>query len=284
MQKTSIRFFENIPVRAVWDEESSKWWFCATDIVEAVTKSNSPRKYWNNLKTRKSELSSICRQLKLKAKDGKFYNTDVVDESGLNLVIALIPSKKAAIFAKWMKDMETSLDEKSKQKAYELFESGFTDDIEVGTVKGLQQIHGYIFGGLYDFAGQIRTVNISKGGFAFASAQFLRENLEKIEQMPEDTFDAIVGKYVEMNVAHPFREGNGRSTRIWLDLILKKNLRQCVDWSKIDKKEYLSAMQESVINPAKILALLKGALTDDIHNREIIMKGIDYSYYYETEE
>ena len=284
MQKTSIRFFEDVPVRAVWDAESSKWWFCAMDIAEALTKTSNPRVYWATIKRRNAELIAICKQLKLKARDGKFYSTDVVDDAGLNTVIALIPSKKAAVFSKWMKDMETSVDEKSKQKAYELFDSGFVDNIEVGTVKGLQQIHSYIFGGLFDFAGQIRTVNLSKGGFTFAPVRFLRDNLSKIEQMPEDSFDAIADKYVEMNVAHPFREGNGRSTRIWLDLILKKNLKQCVDWSRIDKTEYLTAMRESVVDPTKIKALLKSALTDDIFNREIIMKGIDYSYYYETED
>ena len=284
MQKTSIRFFEDVPVRAVWDAESSKWWFCAMDIAEALTKTSNPRVYWATIKRRNAELIAICKQLKLKARDGKFYSTDVVDDAGLNTVIALIPSKKAAVFSKWMKDMETSVDEKSKQKAYELFDSGFVDNIEVGTVKGLQQIHSYIFGGLFDFTGQIRTVNISKGGFAFAPVRFLRDNLSKIEQMPEDSFDAIADKYVEMNVAHPFREGNGRSTRIWLDLILKKNLKQCVDWSRIDKTKYLTAMRESVVDPTKIKTLLKSALTDDIFNREIIMKGIDYSYYYEAEE
>jgi cell filamentation protein len=284
MPKTSIRFFENIPVRAVWDEESSKWWFCAVDIAEALTKSKNPRSYWNKIKSRKNELSTICRQLKLKARDGKFYNTDVVDESGLNTVIALIPGKKSEAFIKWMQNMETSLDEKSKQKAYELFESGFIDEIEVGTAKGLQQIHGYIFGGLYDFAGQIRTVNIAKGGFAFAPAQYLDGALSHIENMPEGTLDEIVKKYVEMNVAHPFMEGNGRSTRIWLDLILKKNLKKCVDWSLIDKQDYLAAMRESVSDSKKIFSLIKNALTDDINSREIIMKGIDYSYYYEAED
>ena len=282
--KTSIRFFEDIPVRAVWDDESSKWWFCAMDIAEALTKSKNPRNYWAKFKSRHDELMTICHQLKLKAKDGKFYNTDVVDETGLNTVIALIPSKNSEIFLKWMKNMETSLDEKSKKKAYELFESGFIDEIEVGTIKGLQQIHGYIFGGLYDFAGQIRTLNIAKGGFAFAPALYLGEALLHIESMPENTLEEIVDKYVEMNVAHPFMEGNGRSTRIWLDLILKKNLNKCVDWSKIDKTEYLDAMRESVANSHKIFELLKNALTSEINDREIIMKGIDYSYYYETED
>ena len=282
--KTSIRFFENVPVRAVWDEETAKWWFCAMDIAEALTKSKNPRNYWAKFKSRHEELMTICHQLKLKAKDGKFYNTDVVDESGLNTVIALIPSKKSDVFAKWMKNMETSIDEKSKQKAYELFESGFVDNIEVGTVKGLQQIHGYIFGGLYDFAGQIRTLNIAKGGFAFAPALYLDGALAHIEAMPETTLEDIVNKYVEMNVAHPFMEGNGRSTRIWLDLILKKNLKKCVDWSRIDKTEYLDAMRESVDDPAKIFGLLKNALTSEINDREIMIKGIDYSYYYETED
>ena len=284
MRKTSIRFFEEVPVRAVWDEESSKWWFCAADIVEALTKSKNPRVYWATVKRRNSELFANCKQLKLKARDGKSYSTDVVDESGLNTVIALIPSKKSEVFARWMKNMETSLDEKSKQKAYELFESGFIDNVEVGTARGLQQIHGYIFGGLYDFAGQIRTVNIAKGGFVFSPSRYLDGALAHIEKMPESTLEEIVKKYVEMNVAHPFLEGNGRSTRIWLDLILKKNLKKCVDWSLIEKKEYLAAMRESVSDPTKIIELIENALTDDIHNREIIMKGIDYSYYYETEE
>ena len=284
MQKTSIRFFENIPVRAVWEEETSKWWFCAVDVAEALTKSKNPRSYWNKIKSRKSELLTICRQLKLKAKDGKFYNTDVVDEKGLNAVIALIPSKKSEIFAKWLKNMETSLYEKSKQKAYELFESGFINEIEVGTIKGLQQIHGYIFGGLYDFAGQIRTCNIAKGGFAFAPAMYLEDNLALIDKMPEDSLENIVKKYIEMNIAHPFMEGNGRSTRIWLDLILKKNLKKCVDWSKIDKNEYLSAMKDSIVDSSNIFALIKNALTPETDNREIIMKGIYYSYYYEEIE
>ena len=180
--------------------------------------------------------------------------------------------------------METSLDRQSKRKAYDLFESGFVDRIEVGTAKGLRQIHGYIFGGLYDFAGQIRMVNIAKGGFVFAPAMNLDGALAYIEKMPERTLEEIVDKYVEMNVAHPFMEGNGRSTRIWLDLILKKNLKKCVDWSRIGKDDYFSAMRESVCDSKKILGLIKNALTDDIHNPEIIRKGIDYSYYYETDE
>lgn len=281
MLKTSIRFFEDIPVRAVWDNEASKWWFCAMDIAEALTKSKNPRSYWNAIKRRKPELSTICRQLKLTAADGKKYMTDVVCDEGVNMLVALIPSKKSVVFEKWLKGIGTSIDEKSKQKAYELFESGLINAIEVGTVNGLQQIHSYIFGGLYDFAGQIRSVNIAKGGFAFAPAMFLQDNLKLIEKMLEDTIENIVKKYVEMNVAHPFMEGNGRSTRIWLDLILKKNLHKCTDWSKIDKREYLAAMQESPVNSVHIYELIKGALTDDINDREIFMKGIDYSYYYE---
>ena len=214
MLKTSIRFFEDIPVRAVWDNEASKWWFCAMDIAEALTKSKNPRIYWAQFKRRNSQLITICKQLKLTAADGKKYMTDVVCDEDVNMLVALIPSKKSVVFEKWLKGIGTSIDEKSKQKAYELFESGLINAIEVGTVKGLQQIHSYIFGGLYDFAGQIRSVNIAKGGFAFAPAMFLQDNLKLIEKMPEDTIENIVKKYVEMNVAHPFMEGNGRSTRI----------------------------------------------------------------------
>ena len=187
-------------------------------------------------------------------------------------------------FVEWFTNSDETIDGKSKSKAYALFESSLIDSIEVGTIKGLQQIHAYLFGGLYDFAGQIRSVNIAKGGFQFAMAQYLPQTLLSIERMPETTFDEIAEKYVEMNIAHPFREGNGRSTRIWLDLIFKKHLQMCVDWSRINKNDYLQAMQQSVADSSNIKALLRAALTDKINDRETFMKGIDYSYYYEQEE
>ena len=281
MIKTSIRFFDDIPVRAVWNEETSKWWFCAVDIAEALTNTKNPRVYWAQFKRRNSELITICKQLKLPARDGKTYLTDVIDDSGVNMVLALIPSKKAAVFLKWMQTMGTSIDEQSKQKAYSLFEDGIINDIEVGTIKGLRQIHAFIFGGLYDFAGQIRNVNISKGGFMFANALYLDETLQMIEKMPEETFAQIVQKYVEMNIAHPFLEGNGRATRIWLDMVLKKNLRRVVDWQNIDKDKYLQAMERSPINDLELRALIQPNLTDKTDDREVIFKGIEQSYYYE---
>ena len=281
MLKTSTRFFDDIPVRAVWDEETSKWWFSAMDIAQALTKSKNPRVYWATIKRRNPQLIAICKQLKLTASDGKKYLTDVVNSDGVNTVIALVPSKSSVVFEKWLNGMGTGIDEKSKLKAYELFESGLINEIEVGTVRGLQQIHGYIFGGLYDFAGEIRTVNIAKDGFAFAAAMYLKDNLALIEKMPEDSLENIVKKYVEMNIAHPFMEGNGRSARIWLDLVLKKNLKKCTDWSQIDKRDYLNAMKKSPVDYTDILNHIKNALTNEINDREIFMKGIDYSYYYE---
>ncbi|MBQ3234722.1 MAG: Fic family protein [Clostridia bacterium] len=283
MIKTSIRFFNNIPVRSVWNEETSRWWLCAVDIIEALSLSVSPRKYWNTLKGRNNQLSSICRQLKLTANDGKRYLSDVIDDDGLTLLMAILPNKKTDVFLKWARLKGTSIDEQSKNKAYEMFENGIISDIEVGTINGLQQIHSYLFGGLYDFAGKIRNLNISKGGFVFASVGYLDQTLATIEKMPEENLEQIIKKYVEMNVAHPFMEGNGRTTRIWLDLILKKNLAKCVDWSKIDKTEYLNAMKLSVVDYNDILILIENALTDKINDREIFMKGIDYSYYYEEQ-
>lgn len=283
MIKTSIRFFDNVPVRSVWEEETSRWWLCAVDIIEALSLSSSPRIYWATIKRRNPQLIAICKQLKLTAKDGKKYLTDVIDDDGLNMLMAVLPSKKSDAFLKWIKTKGTSIDEQSKKKAYEMFESGLINDIEVGTTNGLQQIHAYLFGGLYNFAGQIRKLNISKGGFVFASVGYLDQTLCDIEKTPETSVEEIVKKYVEMNVAHPFMEGNGRATRIWLDLIFKKNLAKCVDWSKIDKTEYLEAMKSSVVDYGQILILIQNALTDKIGDREIFMKGIDYSYYYEEE-
>jgi len=174
-----------------------------------------------------------------------------------------------------------NIDQISKDRAKELFGSEEIKSFEVGTTKGLQQIHAYLFGSLYDFAGKIRLKDISKGGFRFASALYLEESLKKIDTVPESTFEQIVAKYVEMNIAHPFMEGNGRSMRIWLDLMLKRNLKQCVDWVKIDKADYLNAMQRSPVNDLEIRELLRVALTDKIDDREVFMKGVEQSYYYE---
>ena len=169
----------------------------------------------------------------------------------------------------------------SKKRAIELFESGYLNNLEAGTFKSLSEIHKYLFDSIYDFAGQIRTVNIAKGNFRFAPVMYLEVALKNIEKMPQSTYDEIIEKYVEMNVAHPFSEGNGRSTRIWLDLILKKKLGQVVDWSLVDKDDYLSAMERSPVKDVEIKHVLKQALTDKIDDREVYMKGIDHSYYYE---
>lgn len=286
--KISIRFFNNKEVRAIWDNENSKWYFSVLDIIGAIRNEDNytkNRNYWKYLKTKlkneESQVVSATNQFKLIAPDGKKRLTDVLDADGIISLMSEFPSKISSEFIKWFTRSDDTIDGKSKQKAYTLFESSFIDSIEVGTIKGLQQIHAYLFGGLYDFAGQIRTLNIAKGGFAFAPAMYLEETLKTVEKMPESTLEEIVKKYVEMNIAHPFREGNGRSTRIWLDLILKKNLSLCVDWSKIDKNEYLSAMRESITDSTKIFNLIQNALTDKINDREVFMKGIDYSYYYE---
>lgn len=288
MNKISIRFFSDKEVRAVWDDEKAKWWFSVLDIIGVLRGEDDYKKnrnYWKFLKTKlkkeNSELVSAANQLKLTAADGKKYLTDTFDYDGIIELAKNFPSKQANRFIEWFTYSDETIDGKSKSKAYALFDSSLLATIEVGTVKGLQQIHGYLFGGLYDFAGQIRTLNIAKSGFQFAMARYLPETLKQIEEMDESTFEAIVDKYAEMNVAHPFMEGNGRSMRIWLDLILKKNLKLCVDWSKINKKEYLAAMEKSVTDVALIKALLQSALTDRIDDREMFMKGIDYSYYYE---
>lgn len=169
----------------------------------------------------------------------------------------------------------------SKRKAVEMFESGYLESLEAGTFEGLAKIHKYLFDEIYDFAGEVRKVNISKGNFRFAPLMYLDAALQSIDKMPQSTFDEIVEKYVEMNVAHPFREGNGRSTRIWLNLMLKKEIGYVVDWSKVDKEDYLLAMERSPIKDIEIKFLLKNAFTDNVNDREIYMKGIDHSYYYE---
>ena len=286
--KQSIRFYNDREVRAVWNEEQSKWYFSIVDIVAAITNSPRPRVYWGTVKNRQkdthAELYSKCIQLKLKSADGKHYATDCFAQEDITQVVKTLSSKNITAFLDWFTYSDNSIDGQSRKKAYTLFESGILDDMQAGTIQSLQQIHAYLFGGLYDFAGQIRTKTIWKDGTLFCRAEYLRYNLEQIEQMPQTTFDEIVDKYVEMNIAHPFMEGNGRSTRLWLDLIFKSSIKQCVDWSQIDKKAYLQAMRLSTTDSSAIRELLRSAMTDQIHDREIFMKGIDYSYYYEQED
>ena len=269
--KTSIRFFNDREVRAVWDDTHNKWWFSVLDIIAAINEQDDyqkTRNYWKYLKTKlkkeNNKLVSVTNQLKLQAPDGKQRLTDTFDAKGVTLLAKHINNTKATNFLDWFLYSDNTIDGQSKKKAYQLFESGILKTVDPGTIKCLQQIHAYLFGGLYDFAGQIRTKNISKGGFTFANCIHFPETLQTIERMPETTFDEIMDNYVEMNiraneyhvnsftngrvqpnlckVVHSFMEGNGRSTRVWLDLMLKRSLKRCVDWSQIDKNEYLSAM------------------------------------------
>lgn len=289
--KKSIRFFNDREVRAVWDDEQSKWYFSATDIVRAINDEEDYtkcRNYWKYLKGKMAkegvEVVSATNHFKFEAPDGKMRRADVLDAEGVQILAKHYPNNRATAFLDWFTYSDNSIDGKSRKKAYSLFESGILDSMTPGSVKSLQQIHAYLFGGLYDFAGQIRTKTIWKDGTLFCRAEYLMDNLKIIEAMPQSTFEEIANKYVEMNVAHPFMEGNGRSTRIWLDLIFKKQLGKCVDWSQIDKKDYLAAMRQSTTDATAIKTLLQGALTDKIDDRELFMKGIDYSYYYEQED
>lgn len=286
--KKSIRFFNDREVRAVWDDDRNCWWFSAIDIVRAINDEDDYVKasnYWRWLKRKLSgagvQVVSATHDFKFEAPDGKMRKADVLDSAGVNLLVKYYPNNRAMAFLDWFTYSDNTIDGQSRKKAYQLYESGLMSSMEPGTLKCLQQIHAYIFGGLYDFAGQIRTKNISKGGFTFANCMHFPDTLQVIERMAETTFDEIMDKYVEMNVAHPFMEGNGRSTRIWLDLMLKRSLRRCVDWSRINKNEYLAAMRESVADSTLVKRLVESALTPLINDREMFMKGIDYSYYYE---
>ena len=290
MSKISIRFFNDREVRAVWDEENSKWWFNVVDIVSILNEQPDYVKshnYWRwlkrKLKSENNELVSTTHSFKFIAPDGKKRLADTLDSDGVIELAKNFPNTKSVKFLDWFLYSDNTIDGQSKKKAYTLFESGLLDSLEVGSMKCLQQIHAYLFGGLYDFAGKIRTKNISKGGFTFAPCQYFDITLRTIENMPETTFDEIMDKYIEMNVAHPFMEGNGRSTRIWLDLMLKRSLTKCVDWSRINKNDYLNAMSISPVDGTEIKRLVENALTNKINNREIFMKGIDYSYYYEEQ-
>jgi len=286
--KISIRFFDDREVRAVWDDEHARWWFSVVDVVGILNEEPDYIKagnYWRWLKRKLLKINvqfvSGTHRLKLTAADGKKYLTDTLDSEGIIELAKNFPNNRSMKFLDWFVYSDTSIDGQSKKKAYTLFESNLINEFEVGTTRGLQQIHAYLFGGLYDFAGQIREKNISKSGYRFVYAQHLKSTLQQIDTMPQTTMEEIILKYAEMNKAHPFIEGNGRSTRIWLDTMLKKHLKKCVDWSKIKKENYMNAMIISTVDSSVLMQLITTALTTKIKDREMFMKGIDYSYYYE---
>lgn len=284
MIKHSVRYFLNRPIRAIWDGELSKWWYSASDVVFVLTDSKNPRIYWNAIKRRNPKLNTFCRQLKLYADDGKKYLADVVDETGIKKLGRILRSKNNLEFEKWLDGSLDPIDEQSKKKAYDFYKTELIKEDEIGKTIALQKIHAYLFEGLYPFAGKIRTKTISKGGFTFANGDFLPQVLRDVDKMSDNTLQEIVDKYIEMNIAHPFMEGNGRSTRIWLDLLLINRLSMCVDWSKIEKNDYMDAMRTSPVDSKPIYHLLSNALTDNINDRELFLKGIDCSYYYEEED
>ncbi len=246
MSKKSIRFFNDREMRAVWDDENNCWWFSATDVVRAINDEPNYTKagnYWRWLKRKLHQegvqLVSPTHGFKFEAPDGKQRIADVLNSDGVIILAKHYPNNRASKFLDWFTYSDNTVDGQSRKKAYTLFESGLLNSLEPGSMKCLQQIHAYLFGGLYEFAGKIRNKNISKGGFTFANCLHFPTIIPTIECMPETTLDEIADKYVEMNVVHPFMEGNGRSTRIWLDLMLRRSLKRCVDWSRIDKNEFL---------------------------------------------
>lgn len=284
--KVSIHFFHDREIPSIWDEENSRRLFSVLDILSVLDDEEDDektREYWSDLKEKSreqaNELDSI--PMKLPKLDGKSRIIDMMTLEQLSALLSQIPSVKAKQLIQWLQTIEESIDWKSKKKAYAFWDSTLLREIEVGTVKSLQQIHSYLFDGLYDFAGQIRVYDIAKGGFQFALARYLESSLQHIEKMPDQSFDQIMDKYIEMNVAHPFMDGNGRAMRIWLDLLLKERLGLCVDWSSIDKHLYLDAMRLSVYDGSSIKSLLHSALSDRVDDEELYRKGIDYSYYYE---
>jgi len=280
--KSTYIVINNTNVKTIWFK--NQWYLSALDVVKAIINPKSVKTYWSKLKDRYSELKPHTIQIKFKSYDNKHHPMWFITMNGLNLLAYIVPIKNRKGLIELINDLRMSKDDQSKLKAYSLWNSGIYKCFDVGTISGLQQIHGYIFGGIYDFAGQIRNKNISKNGFLFSLCQHFIDILHNIDKMSQSTFDQIIEKYICMNIAHPFMEGNGRATRIWLDLILKKELNKCVDWSKISKQDYFKAMIKSHNDSSLLNKLLKQALTNKINDRETFIKGIDTSYYYEEIE
>lgn len=282
--KILYREYDGVPIQSFWDQNTKRWWYSCADIIKVLANSKEPRIYWHVIKTRNPILTKYIKKLTLIANDNKKRLIEAINQDGINELLYIIPIKDREAVRSWLKGLIGPADLQSKQKAYSLWFGNILKNMKPGTMKCLQQIHSYLFDGIYGYAGKLRTINLSKGGFQFTNCMHFDKIIPNVEKMSQKTIKEIVQKYIEMNIVHPFREGNGRATRIWLDLILKQELKKCVNWSKISKEDYFSAMVVSPYNSKPIFNLINDALTDKINDREIFMKGIDTSYYYEEVE
>lgn len=280
--KTLIRYFDETPIRCRWEKNKNEWFYAVMDVIETLVKPAYPRKYWNTFKHRRPELLKKIKEMKLTSSDDKKYSTDVVGGEGVDYLLSYLSCSKKEEFSRWAKSLTNPLDEESRIKAYSLFDNGLLDEAEVGTFAGLQKIHAYLFDELYPYAGKLREENLPKGDKKLVDYKKLPETLKKIDEMPEGTLDEIIEKYIQMNEAHPFFDGNGVAMRIWLNQIFKKELNKIIDWSRIDKQDYLKAMQEKDV--AELDNLFFFAFAYGTDSKEVFIRGIDYSYYFEEKE
>lgn len=280
---TLIRYYNETPIRCRWDKSKNEWSYAVMDVIESLVKPAYPRKYWNTFKHRRPELLKKTKSIKLTSSDDKKYATDVMNYGTLECLLGYLKYNKKEEFLNWAKSLANPLDEESRIKAYSLIDNDLLNEAEVGTFAGLQKIHSYLFEGLYPYAGKIREKNISKSGFKFVTYGKLADELKKIDEMPETSLDEIIDKYVQMNIAHPFEDGNGVATRIWLNQIFRKNLNKVIDWSRINKEDYLKAMEASPTDSSEINNLFFFALVYETESKEVFLRGIDFSYSFEEE-
>ena len=273
-----VRYKNDRPIRFAWDDDTEKWWMCATDAAKALTDTSNPRVYWATVKRRNPDLFANCKQLKFIAADGKMYNMDVIDNARLDALNAVVHSTRRDEFLKYLASVESSDDKKVRERAYELFNDETSGAFDVGNVRGLQQLHSFLFEGIIEDAGQIRTDETDNITTVYTSLKFLPKTLDRIDRMTERSLNEIISKYVEMNTAHPFMSGNGRSIRLWFDMIIKKRLQRRIDWTRINTREFIKATDEGAIEETTLLRLVKEALTDRLDDRNFYKRCIDSSF------
>lgn len=276
-----VKILNGKTVRIVWSEPASTFLYSATDLVLAFANSKNPRIYWNAIKRRHPEIRKYCSQAKLLAADEKQYKSDVLTCDGINELVLILKHPNRRYLIDWIRGSNEPVNEQAKKRAYDLFGTNILKTDEIGTFIGLRKIHAYLFDGLYKNVGRVRTKNVVKNGVEYANYTFLKQILTHIDSMSSNTFDEIVEKYVEMNIAYPFLDGCEQSMRIWLDQMLKNKLEKCINWAKVKREDYLEAMKESPYNDSQIKKVLKRAISIKILDKNVYQTGLDSSFFYE---